>query len=72
MCTLTLLHVVQSERTIKELVGEALSFLEGPDESDWMAPASPEHAQSPIPKILHHIFLDGEDEYQRWVCLRQG
>jgi hypothetical protein len=43
----------------------AARFLEGAHKLDWQPEAYRQKTGGAIPKILHHIFLDGEEEYDK-------
>ena len=52
------------------LVESGLSFLDGADEV-YVSPQS-QYSDSTgaphIPKIIHHVYLDGEEEYDRYIA----
>lgn len=60
MCTL-------SQEEVDSMLTNALEFLAIDDHKDWNYSTVPEDRGMRIPRILHHIFLDGEEEYFKHV-----
>ncbi len=48
---------------------DAAAFLGSPHRLDWQPQDYRRRTGGSIPKILHHIFLDGEAEYDKCVAL---
>ena len=44
------------------------SAAQGEHELDWRPEEYASRVGGGIPKILHHIFLDGEEEYAKCAC----
>lgn len=56
-------------RTEGENALDAAAFLGSPHKLDWQPQEyRRKTGGGSIPKILHHIFLDGEAEYDKWVA----
>ncbi|CAL8462802.1 g2335 [Coccomyxa elongata] len=54
-------------RTEKQDKLDSEAFLRGPHKLDWRPDLNRGKDRGTIPKILHHIFLDGEAEYNKEV-----
>lgn len=55
------------QRTEEQDKLDSEAFLRGPHKLDWRPDLNRGKAGGTIPKILHHIFLDGEAEYNKEV-----
>lgn len=50
------------------IVPEEQGCAQGAHELDWKPEEYSARVGGGIPKVLHHIFLDGEEEYSKWVA----
>jgi hypothetical protein len=53
--------------SVEDILMKGLEFLETDPNQLWDHDANKEDRGMLIPRILHHVFLDGEDEYTRHV-----
>ena len=52
---------------LEDMLEKGLDFLATDSDQNWDRDAVEEKMGMRIPRILHHVFLDGEDEYSRHV-----